>query len=313
MDIDDLQEKLKGISVVLVTPFSRVHGDVDVKVLTQLAGRCGEAGIHTLVALGNTSEVYQLTREERLVVLQSVALARSHAALIAGFTGPLRSLPRHADAAASLGFDAVMVQEPPDPLASRAGIRSFFHEAAELSALPLVLYVRTDRLDSDALLELAANPAVVGIKYAVRHGDPSAATLRSGEDRNCVWVCGLAESAVPAFAMLGIQGLTSGLANVRPDMALGIWNAARGTDALRLRELVQSILPFESLRNSEAGRYNVAVIKSALRWHGMDVGEVRSPCVGLDAAAVEQLSSILASWPAEATRVAATSSWTSVS
>jgi hypothetical protein len=59
---------------------------------------------------------------------------------------------------------------------------------------------------------------------------------------------------------------------------------------------VQRVLPFELLRSRDGGRHNVAVVKAALAWQGIDTGGVRPPCVPLDADSWKQLLSILESW-----------------
>jgi 4-hydroxy-tetrahydrodipicolinate synthase len=293
-----LHDALTGVSAVLVTPFRDGLRDVEDGVLAELAASCDRAGIHVVVALGNTAEVYQLTRDEQRRVLSVVAEARTDASLLAGLTGSAGAQLELAEEAAALGYDAAMVHEPLDPLASPDGIRELWLDLAERSALPLVLYVRTNRLRTADLAELVEHPRVVGIKYAVRGGDVAAALAAAPDQQRCVWICGLAESALPTFAALGVHGFSSGLANVRPDLALGISAAARAADAASLERLVGQILPFEELRNADGGRYNVAVVKAACESYGLAAGEVRPPCVGLDAAAARKLLALLESWPA---------------
>lgn len=79
-----------------------------------------------------------------------------------------------------------------------------------------------------------------------------------------------------------MRGFTAGLANVPPDLALGIWEVVSMRDWALLEERVRRVLPFELLRNTNGGRYNVAIVKAALAWQGIDAGDVRPPCAPLD-------------------------------
>ena len=82
----------------------------------------------------------------------------------------------------------------------------------------------------------------------------------------CTWVCGLAESMVSRCAASGVVGFTSGLANLRPDLALAVWEASRDgdLDALAAR-VAPPILPFETMRTRAGGRHNVAVREGGAR------------------------------------------------
>lgn len=103
-----------------------------------------------------------------------------------------------------------------------------------------------------------------------------------------------------------MRGFTSGLANVRPDLALGIWEAVSMRDWALLEERVRRVLSFELLRNTNGGRYDVAIVKAALAWQGIDAGDVRPPCAPLDSSTSRDLFSVLESWPADGHRPATT-------
>jgi 4-hydroxy-tetrahydrodipicolinate synthase len=298
MTIGELQGRLKGVVGVLVSPFSSA-GDLVERECESLSRRLDAAGIHVLTALGNTAEVYQLDDGERRRVLRSVAQGRESAALLAGIVGPFAESLRLAEFAASVEYDAVLLHDPPDTFASEAGLHTFIDRFAEASPLPVVLYPRTRRISTSGLVDLASNPRVVGMKYAVSDYSDISRLAENMQSSRCVLVCGLAELAFPMFAALGIEGFTSGLANVRPDLALGIWSAARDNDLKLLKKRLRPIVPFELLRLAKGGRFNVSVLKEALNCYGMGVGTVRPPCVALDARGISQLESILASWPDE--------------
>jgi 4-hydroxy-tetrahydrodipicolinate synthase len=297
MTIDSLAELLHGVSAVLVTPFFDRHAGVDESMATRIAARCDAAGIHVLVALGNTGEVHQLDAEERIAMLRATAAGRSRSALVGGLAGPAKARLRLAEAALELGYDAVMLHDPVDPFASDAGIRDLFLGFAENSPLPVILYPRSDRLSVESLAELASHPRVVAIKYALPElGAATAVLSMDSASEACVWICGLAESMFPAFLSLGVRGFTSGIANVRPDLALGVWEAAEQRDWEAFWSRLHLLLPFERLRQEDGNRYNVSTLKAALRHEGFAVGEVRPPHAPLSAEAEAELSAILNRW-----------------
>lgn len=298
----DLRHALNGVTAVMVAPFKDGDRAIDANMTERLAARLAAAGVHALTVLGNTGEVFQLTETERRELLRAAARGRERGVLIAGIAGSAIDALRQADEAAQLGYDAVMLHDPPDPLAGERGIMSLIHGFAERSPLPTVLYVRTPRLGHAALLELAAHQRIIGVKYARHELAPLGALLAEPTAvEACSWVCGLAESMVMQMRGLGVVGFTSGIANVRPDLALGVWKASRDANLEALRDRVLPLLPFEELRNRTGGRHNVAVVKEALHRAGFNVGGVRPPCESLDAASADALGQILSRWPADTT------------
>lgn len=291
----ELRERMNGVSAVLVSPFRDGTGSVDASKLADLVRHCDDHGAHVVTLLGNTAEVYQLSGDERVASLRAGAAARRGTALLAGVVGPFTDAVQLGREAADLGFDAVMVHEPLDPLAGDDGIVSYIERVVEAIDIPAVLYLRTGRLSRESVRRLAGNAAIVAVKWAL--SDPAALAdllWTDGLADECVWVCGLAEAFVPAFAALGVRGFTSGLANVRPDLSLRLWEEASKPTADGAT--YAAVLPFEQMRRESGGAYNVAVVKHALRARGVDAGSVRAPCLPLDDERAQRLDRILASW-----------------
>jgi 4-hydroxy-tetrahydrodipicolinate synthase len=279
---------LNGVVAVLVTPYLDGTNGIDATALRQLTGQLEQSGIRTLTALGNTAEVHQLTSAEREIVLCAVAAGRRESALIAGLAGSLGS-----------ALDAVMIHEPAEPFGDGDGVAAYFRQVCERVALPVVLYLRTTRLGKAALAELAASKEVVAVKYARPDLSTLAELLDEGAAAHCTWINGSAEAKVPAFAELGITTFTSGIANVRPDLALAVQKAAAAGDQSRLDKLIDLVAPVETLRTQEQSRFNVAVLKELLAAEGLDAGGVRPPHSPLTPAARDSLRSAVAAWPRE--------------
>ena len=305
-DMPTTHPQLDGVTCVLITPFRDRVGAPDAPVLERLVRRVDAAGVQAITALGNTAEVFQLTEAERRTVLETVAGATEHATLITGVTGPLAEAVALTELAAGQGYAAAMLHDPPDPLAGERGLVDLLHDFAERSALPTVLYLRTARLGPAALAEVVAHPRIVAVKYARPDIGVLAGLLADRATRDaCTWICGLAESMVVPMRGSGVIGFTSGVANIRPDLALAVWRASRDGDLPGLAEHVAPLLAIERMRTRAGSRHNVSVLKAALALQGLDVGDVRPPCDPLGDAELAELRAALDALPAP--RVAAVS------
>ena len=294
-----LSDGLAGVTCVLVAPMHAESGAIVASVAEEIASRVDRAGIHAVTVLGNTAEVFQLSATERRLLLAAAAPACERSLLIAGIAGPQAESVQLAEEAAALGYQAAMLHEPPDPLAGERGLIGLIHGFADRSPLPTVLYARTPRMSRTVLAEAAAHPRVIGVKYARHELSVLGSLLADRPTREaCTWVCGLAESMIQPMRGLGLVGFTSGLANVRPDLALSVWQASRDGDLAVLADRVRPILPFETMRTRNGGRHNVAVLKSALRIAGVEAGAVRPPCDALGPDELEGLRAVLGAFPA---------------
>ncbi|HUY72147.1 MAG TPA: dihydrodipicolinate synthase family protein [Gaiellaceae bacterium] len=294
MSSAQLRERLAGVTAVPVTPFVRGGKAIDHAALESLIGRIDSAGIQAITTLGATAEVFQLSSSERREVVRVAAATRANAALLAGLAGPLSELLELASFAAEQGVDAVMVHEPGDPGGSAGGLVALLHAVADESPLPVVPYLRTPRLAAAELHAVIDHPNVVAVKYAVPDLERASALMTSGGlAERTLWVCGLAELWVPAFAHLGIRGFTSGLANVEPALALALLAALERGDSAAVDELLALVIPFELLRNRDRGRHNVAVVKEALAAAGLAEPDLRPPAVRLDRSAQAELAAVL--------------------
>ncbi|RMX05914.1 dihydrodipicolinate synthase family protein [Corticibacter populi] len=274
----ELRTALNGISGILVTPFD---GD-DTLVPDRLApivDRAIEAGVHVLVANGNTSEFYGLTTREAEQMVQAVA---GHIAgrvpLLAGVGRSLHDALTLARASQDAGASALMVHQPPDPFVAPRGVVSYVQRIAqEVGDLPLVLYLRDDGIGLDAITELCAIPQVIGVKWASPTPLRLAQAMARTRDHDIAWVGGLAEHWAPPFYAVGSRGFTSGLINVRPAHSVAIHSALEAGDYPRAMQLIRGMAEFEALRAEERNGTNVTVVKRALQLQGNDCGAVRAP------------------------------------
>lgn len=269
---------LRGISGVPVTPYG-TDGQVDEAVLSSLIARIAGAGIHNLMAAGNTGEFFSLSLAE-IRRVHAVTIAAKGTSIVSAAVG--RSLTEAKDlarAAIADGADAIMSHHPMDPFASPAAQADYFLALADAATVPVIAYVRTDTFAPADFRRLAEHDNIAGVKYASPNLMLLAEVIRSTKDRPTVWVCGLAEGWAPPFHAMGAEGFTSGLVNVFPQISLDIHAALTKGDYAAARTLIDRIAEFETLRTRYNNGANVTVVKEALGMTGTPVGAVRLPGV----------------------------------
>lgn len=278
MTIDPrLRQALAGISGILVTPFD-ADDTVAPARLAPIVDRAVRAGVHLLVANGNTGEFYALTTAEaETMVHAAAALVAGRVPLLGGVgrsVGDARVLARASKAA---GAVALMVHQPPDPFVAPRGVVDYVRRVAEAGdGLPLMLYLRNDGIGLDAIEALCAVPGVAGVKWAC----PTPLRLAEAIRRcppHVVWVDGLAEPWAPPMFAVGARGFTSGLVNVWPEHSVAIHRALEAGDFARAGALIAVMAPFEDVRSEEQNGANVTGVKAALAMLGQDCGPTRPP------------------------------------
>jgi 4-hydroxy-tetrahydrodipicolinate synthase len=272
-----LRRALCGISGVHTTAYA-ADGAVDAQLTARIVERIVTAGIHNVVAAGNTGEFYALSPDEvRLVHDTAIATTAGRSRVIAAVGRSLNEAIALGRRAREIGADAIMSHQPLDPFAAPHAQAAYFRTIADAVDLPLVAYVRSDAMGLADLLSVANHPNVVGVKFATTNLMLLAECIRASDETTAIWVCGLAEGWAAPFYSLGARGFTSGLVNVAPERSLAIWRALEAGLFAEARSLVAPIAPFEALRTKHNNGANVTVVKEALMLSGWPVGPVRLP------------------------------------
>ncbi len=272
-----LTSALTGVSGILVTPFDS-NNAIAPDRQRPLVERALAAGVHILVANGNTGEFYGLTTEEAETMVKAAAdHIDGRAPLVAGVGRAIPDACRLAKASAEAGAAALMIHQPPDPFVAPRGIVDYVKRVAEAGGgVPIVLYLRNDAIGLDGIAALCGLDGVIGVKWAVPHPLRLAAAMAAC-DESIVWVGGLAEVWAPPFYAVGARGFTSGLINVWPERSVAISRALETGDYDKARTLIGAMKAFEDIRAEELGGTNVTGVKAALQLIGQDCGAARPP------------------------------------
>jgi len=277
MSIEKLRNKLTGISGILITPFDE-NDSIAPAILKPIIDRAIDAGVHMLVANGNTGEFYGLTiGEAERMVHAAVEQTAGRVPLIAGVGRSLHEACSLARISHAAGASALVIHQPPDPFVSPRGMVGYVKRVSDAcNGLPILLYLRDDGIGLDVIEDLCRVPNVVGVKWACPTPIRLAEAIRRLSPE-IVWVCGLAETWAPSFSAVGARGFTSGLINVWPVQSVAIHNALEAGNYRSAMELIRVIAGFEELRSEERNGANVSVIKAALQLTGQNFGHVRAP------------------------------------
>ena len=276
MNTNPLARAITGISGILVAPFDR-EDRLDAKPLGPIVDRAVTAGIHVLVANGNTGEFYGLALEEAEDFVRMAAQKiDGRVPLLAGIGRSVKDAERLARTSAEAGAAGLMIHQPPDPFAAPRGVSDYVKRVRDAAGLPIVIYLRNDAIGTAAIAELCSIEGVVGVKWATPNPMRLAEAMDAAPD-HIVWVGGLAEVWAPVFYAVGARGFTSGLINVWPQRSMAIFEALEASDYARARDLIAGMREFEAVRAEEMNGTNVTGVKAALALTGNDCGPCRPP------------------------------------
>src|SRR4051812_18462471 len=208
-----LRQAFTGISGILVTPFDD-QDRIAPNRLKPIVDRAIDAGVHILVANGNTGEFYGLTTAEGEAMVQAAAeLIGGRVPLLAGVGRSINDACALARASRAAGASALMVHQPPDPFVPPRGVVAYVQRIAEAGdGLPIMLYLRNDGIGLDAIEQLCRIEGVAGVKWAAPTPLRLAEAIRRG-DPSIVWGGGLAGNLAPPLFAGGGRGVTPGVVN----------------------------------------------------------------------------------------------------
>lgn len=299
MQFQEMIEALCTVVAIPVTPFVRRGTTIqaDFQAYAYLLDKMVSAGISAVTPNGNTGEFYSLTQAEMRHALEAtVAGARGRALILAGVGFDTATAIEMAKFAASQGAQAIMVHQPVHPYRSDEGWVAYHQAIAEaVPHLGIVPYVRDGSIGASALRRLAeVCPSLVGVKYAVSNPPLFAELVQAvGRDR-LAWICGIAESWAPFFAVAGARGFTSGLVNVAPALSLAMQHALTQGDYATAMQIWHQIKPFEDLRARRNNGNNVSAVKEAMAQLGLCEATVRPPISELADSERAEVTQILA-------------------
>jgi 4-hydroxy-tetrahydrodipicolinate synthase len=270
------EPKFEGSGVALVTPFDA--DGVNTRALREMVAWHVAEGSDALVVCGSTGEAAAMSVPEQATAVRTVVAAAEGALpVIAGCGGSdtavVRALARGAREA---GADALLLSAPPYNRPPRAGLIAHFRAVMDVGELPAILYNVPSRaavnIPPNVVEELAEDGRVIGVKEASGDLSQVAEIARRVGDRLAIW-SGNDDQILPVMS-LGGSGVISVLANVAPGPTHRMVRAYLDGDHATALTLQLHFLPLIDALFAES---NPVPVKTAVRWLGFDVGELRLP------------------------------------
>ena len=270
------RNQLQTVHLVPLTAFDP-EGRVDVSVQSDHIEKMYGAGIRVFLPAAGTSEFQSLSADE---VVQIVQITREATGADAQVFAPVGLQVGHAievgRRAVEAGADGIMFMPFVHPYMSDEGARDYYQEVIDAVEAPTLVY-RKGPIPTDCLLlELAENPHVVGVKYAVNELHEFRTTVLADAGR-LEWLCGSAERFAPFYMLVGATGYTTGAGNLAPHLTLAMHAALAAGEYDEALQLQQVLLPIEDYRARAGDSYNVSMLKYAMTLVGADFGPPRAP------------------------------------
>lgn len=167
-----IQSKLRGTGVALVTPFNS-KAEIDFNALRKLINHCIDGGVEYVVSLGTTGESVNLTKDEKLEVLNfTIAEVKGRVPVVAGFGGnSTHEVLKDMEKFHFNGVDAILSVSPYYNKPTQDGIIAHYKTIAAAAPRPIILYNVPGRTGSNMKAETTLRLAnesdnIIGMKEA---------------------------------------------------------------------------------------------------------------------------------------------------
>ena len=267
---------LRTVHLVPVTAYDD-SGAINRDVQSDHIARMAAAGIRVFLPAAGTSEFQSLSTDE---VVELVSLTCEAAGPEAEVFAPVGLQVGHAieigERSIKAGAAGIMFMPFVHPYLSDAGARDYYRAVIDVVQAPTLIYRKGPIPTDSLLLELADDPYVVGVKYAVNemHGFRTTVLADGGRIE---WLCGSAERFAPYYMLAGATGYTTGAGNLAPHLTLAMHAALAAGEYSEGLRLQQMLLPIEDYRARAGDSYNVSMLKHAMTLVGEDFGPPRPP------------------------------------
>src|SRR5438132_13760851 len=287
--------KFEGIWTPIPTPLTK-NGKVDTDATRRLVDFHIAAGIDGLLPLGTSGEFALLSREERGIMVKTVAdQADSRVPVVAGVSDPsIERVLQLSSEAKNAGADAVLAKLTYYFTTTDEGHYRQFKTISESIDLPLLIYNIPEWTHSfvtpETVQRLADEKLDVGMKYTEYNFLNLVRFLKTSGGKIAIFT----GSDAMAYSNLefGGSGAIIGSANVAPKVASKIFDDYKRGDLEGAREAQERLLPI--IMALSVGKYPAA-LKEAMNLIEMPVGPLKEPLQSLSIAEKKIVGGLLRS------------------
>lgn len=288
--------QFRGIIPALVTPFTDDQ-QLDEQALRNLVENLLNAGVHGLFVLGTNGEFFTLSESEKLRIARiTVEAAAGRVPVVVG-TGAFATheVIEMNKKMIDVGADALSIITPYFNAISQSELIRHYTAIADASELPLMMYnipAKTGMsIGINAVATLSQHPKIKGIKDSAGNFDALVQMMKYRSDDFAVFAG--TDSLIYWNLLAGGDGAVAATANAVPDLVMSIWNHFQSSNHDAARAAQEALRP---LRDAFALGTMPVVLKTATQLLNVPVGPCRSPVQPLDAAALEKLQGLLATY-----------------
>jgi 4-hydroxy-tetrahydrodipicolinate synthase len=284
----------QGIVPALVTPFTE-RAELDLDGLKANVEYLIPQGIWGVLVCGSTGEAASLTREEKIVLVSSVAkVSQGRVQVIAGTGAPSTAETiRNSLDAKEAGADALLVVTPYYLIPTQEGIYQHYKAVNDAVELPMLAYNIPAHTGNDiqmsTLERIAGLEHVVGMKESSGRGWYMADAIAHVGDRMALIEGG--DDTLYAGLCIGAAGCILALCNLAPAECVAIYTAVQAGRHDEARSIYYQILPIA--RAISVSVNFPAGVKAAVEMLGRKAGPCRSPIQPLTDAESKQMRAAL--------------------
>ncbi len=299
---NELKEKIKGVIVVMTTPFkSNFELDEEgVKKQTRFLVDSGiKNGSGLLVPTGSTGECPMLTDEERRKVVQLVKeKAKDEVPVVAGCNHTdTRVVIKLVHYAEEVGADGVMISPPYYWMPSEEIVLNHYKTIARETNLGIIVYnnwfASQFDIPVETMTKLAEIPNVVALKECTPNIPKFIRMMTALGDKISI-VNGSGTAHEPACSVVGSRGFISGEANFIPRTSVEIYQVMEQGDYAKALKLCRRIAPLvDFILGGISPADYIGRIKTAMSIVGIPAGPLRPPLLPADKETKTQLEKLL--------------------
>jgi 4-hydroxy-tetrahydrodipicolinate synthase len=279
-----MAQELRGIVVPFATAFTPDE-EVDIERTGVLVDALIEAGVHSLIILGDTGEFFTLTPDERIRFTEAMFeyIGGRVPVVIQPSAITTRETVQYARHAQELGADALMVLPPYYRTSPANEVYAHYAAVAEAVDIPIICYclpgISIEMMTPEFIAKLAQIDNIRYVKDSTGVLSRIREILTACDGNISVFVGGdtIAYDGLAA----GAVGSIWGAANFMAQEAVQLFDlVVEKQDLAQARELWDKMFPICSFLDSEG---YAASVKAALTLVGLDMGDPRRPTLPLAA------------------------------
>jgi len=302
-----LREKIKGVVVVMVTPFKENY-EIDEDALRKLTRFLVESGIKegkgVLVPAGSTGECPMLTEEERRYIFKVIKEEAGNAVPILGGCNhtDTRAVIKLVQYAEEAGLDGVMISPTYYWKPNEEMILNHFRAIAKATNMGIMVYNNWFASQLDIPVETMVKlvneiPNVIALKDNTPYITKMAQMVQAVGDKISV-IDGAGEPQEPYAALIGTRGFVTGEACVIPQTCLSIYNAEVDKDYEKAKNILKKAAPLlDFFFSGSHGAEYIIRIKALMDLIGLKGGIPRLPLLPATESIRKEAKKLIENYP----------------